>query len=107
DKALKIYNNKVILNKNKCLNCGKCIKECSLQSIYGEEVEFSILIGGRMGRKVITAKALDKRFKEEDILIVVEKIIKFYEENANKQERFANLIERIGFEKIQEQILNM
>ena len=37
---------------------------------------------------------------------MIEKIILYYRENAYKKERFADMIERIGFDKVERALLN-
>jgi len=42
---------------------------------------------------------------EDEVLSVIEKIILFYRDNGISGERFADTISRIGFDKIEEDVL--
>ena len=51
--------------------------------------------------------AIDKVFKtEEEVLAVIEKAILLFREQGKTGERFAQTIERIGFENVQAQLLS-
>ena len=64
-------------------------------------------IGGRRGKKVARGRYLDKIFtSEEEVLAIVEKAILLFREQGITGERFADTIERLGFEKVQEQLLS-
>ncbi|SHE32528.1 4Fe-4S binding protein [Clostridium fallax] len=104
--GMKKENNKIVISNEKCISCGKCIKVCPTKAIEGEEIEFLIFLGGRLGRKARLATPINKSFKREEIINAVDKIIKYFESQANKNERFADVIERIGLKSVEEEILN-
>ena len=80
----------------------KCPFHTTDESIYG----YKIYIGGRWGKKVSRGRALGKIFTAEaEALDMIEKILLFYKENGKKGERFAETIERIGFENVERQLL--
>ncbi|GAA0068523.1 hypothetical protein UT300003_00460 [Clostridium sardiniense] len=43
---------------------------------------------------------MKRRFKENELIKVVEKVINYYEKNAKTKERFAELIDRIGLTEV-------
>ena len=68
---------------------------------------FKVCIGGRWGKKTAQGQPLSKIFtSEEEVLDVIEKIILFYRDNGLEKERFADTIERIGFEEVEKQLLS-
>ena len=68
---------------------------------------YKICIGGRWGKKVAQGQPLSKIFtSEEEVLNIIEKSILFYKENGKEKERFADTIERIGFEEVEKQLLS-
>ena len=70
--------------------------------IYG----YKIYIGGRWGKKISRGKSLSKIFaSKEEALNVIEKAILFFRDNGLKGERFAETIERIGFENVEKALL--
>ncbi|WP_415279113.1 nitrite reductase [Clostridium perfringens] len=70
-----------------------------------KEVEFLVFIGGRAGRKARKAEPMKKRFKEEELLKLLECTIDYYNELAGEKERLAEIIERIGEEEFEKNII--
>lgn len=76
------------------------------RSEYGDG-GYRVYIGGRWGKKVAHGRALERVFtSEEEVLDVVEKAILLFREQGITGERFADTIERLGFENVQSQILS-
>lgn len=58
------------------------------------------------GEKISRGKSLSKIFaSKEEALNVIEKAILFFRDNGLKGERFAETIERIGFENVEKALL--
>ena len=65
-----------------------------------------VYIGGRWGKKVARGRYLEKVFTDkEEVLDIVEKAILLFREQGITGERFADTVERLGFENVQEQLL--
>lgn len=105
--AAKVTDGKLIIDKNECKNCGKCIGKCPFKSIEDGTMGYKIYIGGRWGKRIAIGKPLNKIFMDkEEALDVVEKAILFYKEQGQTGERFAQTIERLGFENVEAQLLS-
>ena len=106
-KSVSFENNKLIINSNFCNNCGLCIKRCPFNAIEKDTEGYKVYIGGRWGKIVDRGQPLNKIFEtKEEVLSVIEKTILFYKEQGIKGERLNDTIKRIGFEKVEEQLLN-
>lgn len=70
-----------------------------------KEVEFLVFIGGRAGRKARKAEPMKRRFKEEELLKLLECTIDYYNELAGEKERLAEIIEKIGEEEFEKNII--
>ena len=70
------------------------------------EMEFMIFLGGRSGRKARKANPMDRKFKEEDIKKLIKIAIEYYNEKAEGKERFAEIIERLGEQKVENDIIH-
>ena len=106
-KAVSFENNKLLINSNFCNNCGLCIKRCPFNAIEKDTEGYKVYIGGRWGKIVDRGQPLNKIFEtKEEVLSVIEKTILFYKDQGIKGERFNDTIKRIGFEKVEEQLLN-
>ena len=105
--APKLVDGVMQIDKEICLNCGRCVGHCRFDSIVDGAYGFKIYIGGRWGKKVSHGKALHKVFtSKEEALDVIEKAILLFREQGKPGERFASTIERLGFENVEKQLLS-
>lgn len=105
-KAAKVVDGKITVDKSICNNCGRCIKFCPFHVNDGAVPGFKVYIGGRWGKKVAHGRALSKIFmSEEEVLDVVEKAILLFRDKGIKGERFADTVERLGFEEVEKSLL--
>lgn len=106
-KAAKVVDGLLEIDKDICNNCGRCIGNCHFDAIPDGTTGYKIYIGGRWGKKVAQGKALSKIFtSKEEALDVIEKAILLYREQGKTGERFSDTIQRIGFEKVEAQLLS-
>ncbi len=104
--AAKLEDGILQVDSDICNNCGRCIGKCPFDVIEAGTAGFKVFIGGRWGKKTAHAKQLGKIFKsEEEVLDIVEKAILLFREQGQTGERFADTIERIGFDEVEKQIL--
>ncbi len=97
-----------ILNiTDECNNCGRCVGKCHFDAIETGTSGFKVYIGGRWGKRVAKGLEITKIFTtKEEALSAVEKAILVYREQGITGERFADTIERLGFDSINEQIIS-
>ena len=106
NKAAKVVDGKIQIDKDTCRHCGRCVGKCPFHTIEDGTYGYKIYIGGRWGKKVSKGRSLSKIFTSKDeALDVIEKAILFFRDNGIKGERFAETIERIGFENVEKQLL--
>lgn len=84
-----------------------CVKpDLNDVGIVGWRGGYKIFIGGRWGRQRSVGRPLDKIFEsEQEVLDVVEKAILLYKEKGQPGERFAVMIDRLGFETVEKELL--
>lgn len=106
-KAARVEDGVLEIDKDICNNCGRCINNCPFDAIEDGTPGFKIYIGGRWGKKIAQGKPLSKIFtSEEEVLDTVEAAILLFREQGHTGERFADTIERIGFEEVEKQLLS-
>ena len=90
-----------------CNNCGRCVGKCPF-GVTDEYVDgFKVCIGGRWGKKTAQGRPLDVILEtEEEVLSLVEKCILLFRDKGVAGERFADTLERIGFETAQALLLS-
>ena len=105
--ACKVVDKKITRDTNICNNCGRCVGKCPFGVVYEGTPGYKLYIGGRWGKKISIGKPLTTIFKtQEEVLDVMEKAILLYKDQGIKGERFEEIIKRIGFENIEEQLLD-
>ena len=68
---------------------------------------FKIYIGGRWGKKIVHGRELSQIFtSEEEVMKEENKAILLFREQGKSGERFADTIERIGFDNVEKQLLS-
>ena len=106
NKVAKVVDGKITIDETQCRHCGRCVGKCPFHTIEDGTYGYKIYVGGRWGKKVSKGRALSKIFiSREEALDVVEKAILFFRDHGNKGERFAETIERIGFENVEKELI--
>lgn len=104
------YHNVALPHKFK-IGIGGCPNSCIKPSlndlgVMGWRNGFKVFIGGRWGKKHTEGRALDKIIEsQEELYNVIEKTILLFKEEGNAGERFADMIDRLGFSYVQDKIL--
>lgn len=105
--AAKVVDGVLNIDKKVCIHCGRCVGNCHFDSIKDGTYGFKIYIGGRWGKQISQGRALNKVFtSKEEAMDIIEKTILFFRENGKPGERFALTVDRLGFENVENEILN-
>lgn len=103
----KVVDGVLNINKDECNNCGRCVGKCHFDAIEDGKVGYKIFIGGMWGKRVSHGKPLSIIFtSKEEVMDAVEKVILLYREQGKTGERFAQTIDRLGFENVEAQLLS-
>ena len=106
-KAIEVEHGVAVTNKEICIHCGRCVGKCPFHANETGTTGFKVTIGGRWGKKVAQGRPLGKIFtSEEEVLNTIEKAILLFREQGMTGERFADTIQRIGFEEVEKQLLS-
>ncbi len=98
---------KIRITPDSCNHCGRCIGKCPFGAVTESLTGYKVYIGGRWGKKVAEGRSLDRIFtSEEEVIDVVERAILFFRDEGQSGERFADTIARLGFEYVQDKLLN-
>lgn len=105
--AAKLTDGKIRIDLAGCNHCGRCVGKCPFGAVNESISGYKVYIGGRWGKKVAEGRALDKVFTlEEEVVEVVERAILFFRDEGISGERFADTIARLGFDYVQDKLLN-
>jgi C_GCAxxG_C_C family probable redox protein len=104
--AAKLENGKLVIDKEACNNCGRCVTKCPFHCADEGQYGWKIYIGGRWGKKVAHGQMLSKLFTDkEEVMDTIEKTILFFRSEGISGERLADTVNRVGFEKAEAMIL--
>ena len=100
-------NGKIRIPDESCNHCGRCISKCPFGALEELAKGYRVYIGGRWGKKAAEGRFLDRIFtSEEDVVDLVERAILFFRDEGESGERFADTIARLGFDYVQDKLLN-
>lgn len=103
----KMQDDKITIDPAECNHCGRCIAKCPFGAVNEFAVGYKVYIGGRWGKRVASGQPLDKIFTSEDEVVeLVERAILFFRDEGQSGERFADTIARLGFDYVQDKLLN-
>lgn len=106
-KAAKLVDGKICIDTSICNKCGRCTAKCLFDTFENAVEGYKVCIGGRWGKKTAMGRPLSKIFmNEEEVLDVVEKTICLFRDEGIKGERFADSIERLGFDYVEQKLIN-
>ena len=104
--AAKVVNGKLFIDKEKCNNCGLCIDKCHFDAIEEGKRGLKIILGGKWGKLSRPGTPIKDIYTIEEAKKILEKTILLYREQGKTGERFGDMIDRVGFDKIQDELLN-
>ena len=105
-KAPSLLDGKIQINPDICNNCGRCHGKCPFGAFEEATEGYKICIGGRWGKKVAMGKPLSKIFtSEEEVMDVLERTIILFRDEGIKGERFADTVNRLGFDYVEKKLI--
>lgn len=106
-KVAELREGKIYIDPEKCNHCGRCIGKCPFRAFEESIDGYRVYIGGRWGKRVAYGRMLNKVFTDrEEVLLIIEKAILLFREQGISGERFSDTIQRLGFDNVQEQLIN-
>ncbi|MBR2949886.1 MAG: (4Fe-4S)-binding protein [Lachnospiraceae bacterium] len=106
-KHAQVIDGRICIDPAQCNHCGRCQGKCPFGAVAEYQQGYKVCIGGRWGKKVAQGRPLGKIFtSEEEVLDIVEKAILLFKNEGIAGERFADTINRLGFEYVEDKLLN-
>ena len=93
-----------VIDETLCMACGKCIAACPTRTLAEGSRGYKVLLGGKLGRHPRLATRLPGIFDEREVLRIVTACIDFYKQNSRNGMRFAELMDRGGFEALEKRL---
>ena len=106
-KAITVVDGKMHIDESKCLTCGVCTGKCPFQAVAHEsETLYQIYVGGTWGKKTRMGTKLSKLVSYDEVFPLLEKTMLWFKENANGKERLGMVVERLGKEKLENDLFS-
>ncbi len=106
-RTAKVVDGKIRIDPNECNNCGRCKGKCPFGAVEEYVDGYRVYIGGRWGKRYAHGRPLGKLFtSEEELMDVVESAILLFRDEGISGERFADTINRLGFEYVEDKLIN-
>ena len=102
--AIRLEDNKIIIDYDKCKSCGACARICPTDAIKGEK-GYEVSFGGTFGNSIQKGEHILPIIRDDKTLFAVaDAALRFFEENAKPKERLYKVIDRVGREKFEAQM---
>lgn len=106
-KVAKLQDGKIQIDPNACNHCGRCVGKCPFGAMEESTYGYKVYIGGRWGKRVHEGEPLHHIFHtEEEVIALVEKALLLFRDEGITGERFSDTIERLGFDYVEDKLLN-
>ncbi len=94
------------IDRTSCINCSACTQHCPGEAWVVGRQGYTLFIGGTMGKIPRFATVLKKLVEsEEELYDLIQKALTCHRKHGQKKERFGHMIDRIGIDKVSEEIL--
>jgi dissimilatory sulfite reductase (desulfoviridin) alpha/beta subunit len=104
EKAIQVEDGVIVLDKNKCMDCGFCILPCPFHIIRGADPQYRITIGGHRGRHPKIGRFLITVDTPEDVIRVVDKIIYWIYRQASTGSLLPEQLDELEFDEFKKSI---
>lgn len=95
--TLAVDNNCPKIDDTRCLHCGKCIPVCPTGTIIESRKAYRVQVGGKLGRHPRLARELPGIYSETQVLTILKDCIRFYKQNSQHGQRFAEIFTESDF----------
>lgn len=105
ESAVRVKNGISVLNEEKCIQCGVCVRSCHFDLLKAEHSHYLITVGGRRGRHPKIGRDLLTVETEDQVVFVIEKIIDWVYRRAWSGRLLSEQLDELHFEKFRDEIL--
>lgn len=103
--ALEVSDDHLIYSEELCVRCGSCIASCPSDAWERTGTGYAVYVGGKMGKRPILGRRLPHEPQTlDELLAIIDKSIEWYAERGEPRERFGDTIERVGFDRLAEDL---
>lgn len=104
EKAVTIRNGACVLDQDRCVLCGMCIKSCPYSLIRSEDRHYLVLVGGMSGRHPMVGRELVRVDSPEKVIEVVDRVIYWIYRTARESRLLGEQLDEMGFDAFRARI---
>ncbi len=105
ENAVRVRNGISVLNEEKCIQCGVCVRSCHFELLKAGHSHYLITVGGRRGRHPKIGRSLLTVETEDQVVFVIEKIVDWVYRRAWSGRLLSEQLDELHFEKFRDEIL--
>ncbi|OQY56442.1 MAG: sulfite reductase [Desulfobacteraceae bacterium 4572_88] len=96
--AIDLAEMRPVIDENRCLFCGQCVRVCPTGTLRGAKQGYRILLGGKLGRHPQLGKELPGIYPADAVLEIADHCVRHFMEHNEKGERFGEILNRTGLD---------
>lgn len=105
-KAITEVDGDYLRDTDKCINCSACTVRCPKDCWKVDSLGYTVLMGGTLGKRPRLSVPLAENIPtQEEALALVDKTISYYKQHGEARERLGHMLDRLGEEKVRQDIL--
>ncbi|MBO8436904.1 MAG: FAD-dependent oxidoreductase [Spirochaetes bacterium] len=106
-KTAQVADGKLVVKADECNHCGRCLDKCPFGVTAHYTTGYAIYVGGRWGKKIELGKRLSRVLtSEEEVIKTIENAILLFRDEGKSGERFADTVNRLGLEYVEEKLFS-
>ena len=105
EKAVRVKNGISVLDDDKCVQCGVCVRSCHFDLLKAEHSHYLITVGGRRGRHPKIGRELLTVETDEQVLFTIGMIVDWVYRRAWSGRLLSEQLDELHFEKFREEIV--
>ena len=96
ERAISLRDNGPVIDRNRCLCCGKCIEACPTGTLREGRRGYRIMVGGKLGRHPRLGEEIGGIYSPEEVIRIVDGCVDYYKMHCEGGERLREIMERRG-----------
>lgn len=106
-KAITAVDGEYLRDEDKCINCSACTVRCPKGCWTAQSYGYAVLVGGTLGKRPRLAVPLAEHIAtQQEAVELVDQTIRYYKQHGQPRERLGHMLDRLGLEKVRQDILS-